>query len=56
MARCLQIRGMPYFFYYLFSKLFITSFLYVFFAIGLGWSADLTNKPNCEKIANRIEF
>ena len=55
MARCLQIRGMPYFFYYLFSKLFITSFLYVFFAIGLGWSVDLTNKPNCEKIANRIE-
>ena len=55
MARCLQIRGMPYFFYYLFSKLFITSFLYVFFAIGLGWSADLANKPNCEKIANRIE-
>lgn len=55
MARCLQIRGMPYFFYYLFSKLFITSFLYVFFAIGLGWSADLGNKPNCEKIANRIE-
>ena len=55
MARCLQIRGMPYFFCYLFSKLFITSFLYVFFAIGLGWSADLTNKPNCEKIANRIE-
>ena len=55
MARCLQIRGMPYFFYYLFSKLFITSFLYVFFAIGLSWSADLTNKPNCEKIANRIE-
>ena len=55
MARCLQIRGMPYFFYYLFSKLFITSFLYVFFAIGLCWSADLTNKPNCEKIANRIE-
>ena len=55
MARCLQIRGMPYLFYYLFSKLFITSFLYVFLAIGLGWSADLTNKPNCEKIANRIE-
>ena len=55
MARCLQIRGMPYFFYYLFSKLLITSFLYVFFAIGLCWSADLTNKPNCEKIANRIE-
>ena len=55
MARCLQIRGMPYFFYYLFSKLFITLFLYLFFAIGLGWSADLTNKPNCEKIANRIE-
>lgn len=55
MARCLQIRGMPYFFYYLFSKLFITSFLYVFLAIGLGWSADLNNKPNCEKIANRIE-
>ena len=55
MARCLQIRGMPYFFYYLFSKLFITSFLYVFFAIGSGWSVDLTNKPNCEKIANRIE-
>ena len=55
MARCLQIRGMPNFFHYLFSKLFITSFLYVFFAIGLGWSADLTNKPNCEKIANRIE-
>ena len=55
MARCLQIRGMPYFFYYLFSKLFITSFLYVFFAIGLVWSVDLTNKPNCEKIANRIE-
>ena len=55
MARCLQIRGMPYFFYYLFLKLFITSFLYVFFAIGLVWSVDLTNKPNCEKIANRIE-
>ena len=55
MARCLQIRGMPYFLYYLFSKLFITSFLYVFLSIGLGWSADLTNKPNCEKIANRIE-
>ena len=55
MARCLQIRGMPYFFYYLFSKLFTTSFLFVFFAIGLVWSADLTNKPNCEKIANRIE-
>ena len=55
MARCLQIRGMPYFFYYLFSKLFLTAFLYVSFAIGLGWSADLTNKPNCEKIANRIE-
>ena len=55
MARCLQIRGMPYFFYYLFSKLLITSFLYVFFAIGSGWSVDLTNKPNCEKIANRIE-
>ena len=55
MARCLQIRGMPNFFHYLFSKLFITSFLYVFFAIGLGWSADFTNKPNCEKIANRIE-
>ena len=55
MARCLQIRGMPYFFYYLFSKLFLTAFFYVFFAIGLGWSADLTNKPNCEKIANRIE-
>ena len=55
MARCLQIRGMPYFLYYLFSKLFITSFLYVFLYIGIGWSADLTNKPNCEKIANRIE-
>ena len=55
MARCLQIRGMPYFFYYLFLKLFITSFLYVFFAIGLVWSVDVTNKPNCEKIANRIE-
>ena len=55
MPRCLQIRGMPNFFHYLFSKLFITSFLYVFFAIGLGWSADFTNKPNCEKIANRIE-
>ena len=55
MARCLQIRGMPYFFYYLFSKLFLISILYVFFAICLGWSADLTNKPNCEKIANRIE-
>ena len=55
MARCLQIRGMPYFFLLSFSKLFITSFLYVFFAIGLGWSVDLTNKPNCEKIANRIE-
>ena len=55
MARCLQIRGMPYFLYYLFSKLFITSFLHVFLSIGLGWSADLTNKPNCEKIANRIE-
>ena len=55
MARCLQIRGMPYFLYYLFSKLFITSIIYVFLSIGLGWSADLTNKPNCEKIANRIE-
>ena len=55
MARCLQIRGMFYFLYYPFSKLFITSFLYVFLGIGLGWSADLTNKPNCEKIANRIE-
>ena len=55
MARCLQIRCMPYFLYYLFSKLFITSFLYVFLSTGLGWSADLTNKPNCEKIANRIE-
>tara|TARA_A100001011_G_scaffold14293_1_gene15108 strand:- start:1135 stop:2007 length:873 start_codon:yes stop_codon:yes gene_type:complete len=54
-ARCLQIRGMPYFLYYLFSKLFITSIIYVFLSIGLGWSADLTNKPNCEKIANRIE-
>ena len=55
MARCLQIRGMPYFLFYFFSKLFITSFIYIFLTIGLGWSADLTNKPNCEKIANRIE-
>ena len=55
MARCLQIKGMPYFLFYFFSKLFITSFIYIFLTIGLGWSADLTNKPNCEKIANRIE-
>ena len=55
MARCLQIRSMPYFLYFLFYKLFITSLLYIYLSISLGWSTDLTNKPNCEKIANRIE-
>ena len=55
MARCLQIGGMLYFLYHPIFKLFITSILYISITIGLAWSADLTNKPNCEKIANRIE-
>ena len=46
---------MSYSLYFLISKFLITTTLFTFYNINSGFTADLNNKPNCEKIANRVE-
>ena len=41
------------YYFYIISLILLN--LTLCFNYSLGWSADLTNKPNCENIANRVE-
>ena len=61
MAYCLQLSVMFYslnFYlekYYFNLSTLILLILFLFLSNCLAWSADLSNKPNCEEIANNVE-